>query len=183
MMGRKVNEIKLLCFSLFVGLSLVLSGCSVSEPVAQKPTIKQQRESYLHELASAGVSVQKVGQKVSLVMSTDTLFNVDSANFKSNTSRIMGLLARYMNSYRLVAVKVSVYGDNRKLAEQRKLLTTAQAEKIGEALVEENLDFRLVYTVGYGDKKAITENKTFRQQAENRRAVVSFQFYPEQSAN
>ena len=156
-----------------------VGGCAKKPaPVVKNLTVVQQSESYLAALTAEGISVHKVGQSVTLVLASDVLFNPQSANFKSSTSQVVRKITQYLNTYRLVSVKVSAYGDNSLPAKQQELLTTEQAQRISQALTDNNLDARLVYSVGYGRKNPITLNQTARQQAENRRIEISFRFYP-----
>ena len=177
-LGRVIGMIGLL-----IGLGLV-AGCA-KKPVAKanaNPSLKEQRAQFLGQMEKQGIRVIREGQILRVIVPSDELFIVHSANFNKKYAPTLKTVTSYMNTFNKINVTVSAYGDAYHpvgMPKKRKeALTTRQAQEVANILSSLGLDARLTTSVGGGDKNAIAWNGTSDGSALNRRVEITFQFYP-----
>lgn len=174
------------CLLAALVISINLAGCATpTPPQPAKPTVAEQRAAYLCQLKKADVQTIKLGETYRFVLSSDRLFNGGtSSNIQTAYQPTLTTIAKFIQTYKTVAVKVAAYSDNvtrgqapkgRKLA-----LTNRQAELVAAYLWDAGINTRLLYTHGYGQHDAIASNASSKGRSLNRRVEISFRFYASQ---
>ena len=179
----KLNFIQWRLFVLITILwaALFLTACAKKTPAKLKrkapPTLAQTRRNYIEQLRANGVQVIKLGQTMRIVVLADYLFNPDSANIQRSYRPVMLTLARLMQTYDKVTVKVAAYtsaGNNIKRAQA---LTTRQAQVVASYLWSRGIDARLTYALGFNQQNPVAWNGDAMGRHFNRRIEISFRFY------
>lgn len=141
------------------------------------------------ELKKAGVQFIRVGETVIIVISSDNLFNHDSANFSDKGNQILDSLTCALRSYETATMKVAGYTDNCGSSVRNKALSERQAQNVAAYLSAQKLDCcmirvgdlttrkidaRIIYAVGYGQNYPVATNDTEAGRAKNRRIEIRF---------
>jgi len=180
---KKLNFIQYRLFVLITLLwaSLFLTACGKKTPPKPPPaplTLEQIRQSYIKRLSDNGAQVIKVGQTIRVVLLSDYLFNPRSANIQNDYRPVLRTLARLMNTYVKVNVKVAGYTNTGHNLKHEQALTTRQAQVVAKYLWLQGIDARLQYAVGRNQQNPVAWNGNVLGRHLNRRIEVSFQFYP-----
>ncbi len=169
---------------LLIGAAIVfLAGCTKRTPVAphsrtSKLTPAGLRQNDFHVLRENGIQVIKLGQTVRLVIPSDRLFRPASANLRPSYQPVLNKVAKLLNAYHIVTVKVAAYSDNHRDGSHKKALTGRQAQAVQSSLSDRRIKARLIYAGGRGSKNPVAWNGHPRGRQCNRRVEISFRFYP-----
>jgi outer membrane protein OmpA-like peptidoglycan-associated protein len=139
--------------SVFLGLTLLLSGCQGSlsgSTSSVRPGIFTQwfnetsnafdtkvashDARIVSELHRKGVQVIQVGDTVSLLYPVDRFFDPDDDILADKPYRSLDLAVELLNEYPRAAVKIAVSADDVETDERAKVLTARQAERIAAYL-------------------------------------------------
>lgn len=129
-------------------------------------------------LRKRNVKVIRVGEDMQLVIASDSLFQVNSANFNQEYLDTLRAISILLTCYNKIDVKVSGYTDCGGDACRNKMLSLEQAKKVAKYLWEHCSDSRMVYSQGFGDCYPIARNDTYFGRARNRRIEITFRDYP-----
>lgn len=156
------------------GLDAPQPGDLIVKPVAPRTAVQKQKL-YGYLLGEQGISVLQVGETRTIVISSDHLFTVESANFNAEYVKYLNIIAQLINSYDITSIEISAYGSAAGVAEQA--LTEKQAQKVLRYLEERGVNTRLIYAKGYGNLNPVAIDHASQF---NRRVEIKFQFNPEQ---
>jgi OmpA family len=137
-----------------------------------------ERNKTIAELISHGVKVIQVGESISLVFPSDTVFNPGSANLNSRYTPVLRAASRLIFCYEKMTVRISAYTDCTGSACRNDVLTQMQAQSIAKFLWCHGIDTRLLYAVGFGSRFPIASNATLFGRAQNRRVEICFRYIP-----
>ena len=87
-------------------------------------------------------------------------------------------VARLIQTYDKVDVKISAYTDNQGKTPFLQGLTTRQAQVVSNYLWHHHIDTRLLYAVGYNRANPVDWNGSLLGQSYNRRVEISFRYFP-----
>lgn len=165
----------------------LVSGCE-NAPCAPyfqagiKQTIKLRRARDICVLRQNHVTVLKVGQTITIVFPSDSLFINRTTDFQKNANPILNYAADLIHTYHTMNVKVAGFSD--KTHEQKtksgtyeRALTHRQADAVARYLWSRKVNARLMYAVGKGGEYPIGWNQFPAGRWLNRRIEVSFQYY------
>lgn len=192
---------------LFLGMILIaLGGCShcvncqhyldmrlVKTPVKlvqiKKPISPiLLRMYYVCELKKQGVHVIRLGQTWKLILSSDDLFENDTAEINNNEKPILNLVAAFIQTYSTISIKVASYSNKPVVEMKTKFgsvldeLTREQAEAVLKYLTSHHTNARLIYAVGMGNKHEVSWDGTPLSKKFNRRVEISFKYYKDNVA-
>ncbi len=163
------------CTSLFV-----LSGCNRHKSPIVYYSGTAPFFSPIDSLRADGVQVIHLGQTYRLVISSDSLFKPHSANLYHHAHGVLNDVARLLNAYHVIRVRVAAYSDAvHSIAHPHKMVLTAQqAFAVQNYLSNRGLSVRLIYADGQGSQHAVAWNGTELGQDANRRIEISFRYIP-----
>lgn len=184
---------------LFVGVSILLSGCcrqfqkpwvpwekcpqevsfNFEQCPDREPCSDQEKCNLQKRLEAYDVKIIRVGEDMKIVLSSDRLFKPWSANFKFDYLCVLDHLATYLWCFRKIDVKVAGFTDCYKNEDFNTRLSTLQAERVAKFLWAHNIDARLVHTRGYGPRHPIANQGTYYQRSRNRRIEITFRDIPD----
>ncbi len=125
------------------------------------------------QLRSTGVSVERDGDNINLVMPGNITFPTDSSNLKSEFYGVLDSVALILEEYDKTIVAVTGYTDsvgsdayNQKLSEQRaqSVANYLQGKKVQPARFE---------VIGFGERNPIADNATADGRSLNRRVELT----------
>ena len=126
------------------------------------------------KLRRQGIQVILIGDKIDVILPADKVFYPYSAHMNSNFYPILDQVAEYIRQYTKTLVKVSAHTDNTACCERALSLTREQAQAVASYLWEQDIDARLIYSVGYGCNCPIAFNQVEKGRATNRRIEIQF---------
>lgn len=186
-------------------LLLGLSGCSrppcqryLDEPFVlpqqklvpvPKPINVIQRRAYDRcILERYGVRVIQIGQTWTIVFPSDDVFDNETAEIRDDYKPLLDVAADFMQTYSKITVQVAAFtnhDDNNmktKFGSVSDELTERQASSVANYLHSKNINARLLYSVGKGDRKPIAWDGSPDGRRFNRRVEVYFRYYRDNTA-
>ncbi len=101
---KPLNSLSLLSSALLL-FCLSLSACSHKQPAVSA------QAALIQNLERCGVESTTVGETVTLVLPSDKLFVINSANVEPNYRPVLEKIAKLLQTYTLVSIKVIAYSD------------------------------------------------------------------------
>ena len=183
-MGVKNKLQRIMKMLVIIPFSLLALGASVNAYCQGYEDASAPAYSYRHHLIQGirhlGGEVIVVGRTVKIVIPTAQLFRGGLANLYYYNMRILNKVAKYLNTFSKMNVKIAAYsGYYISKSGQRylKLLTTKQAQEVQQYLWRKRTDTRLMYAVGYGIRYPVAKNWHYRGRYYNSRIEISFRYY------
>lgn len=178
---------KVIVFSAFLMIFGLLAGCQKAPCHAYfasgvKQTITLRRARDVCVLKQNGVHVQKVGQIITLIFPSDSLFVNRTTEFQENAEPILNYAADLIQTYHTMNVKVAGFSDKTheektKSGTYERALTRRQANAVARYLWSRKVNARLMYAIGEGGEHPVAWNAFPIGRKLNRRIEVRFQYY------
>lgn len=125
------------------------------------------------QLRGTGVSIQRDGDNINLIMPGNITFATNRRNLRSDFYDVLDSVALVVKEYNKTSIVVSGYTDsvgshayNQKLSEDR-------AISVADFLVSKKVKSVRIETVGFGEKNPIASNKTSEGRGLNRRVEIT----------
>jgi outer membrane protein OmpA-like peptidoglycan-associated protein len=145
----------------------VILGASYGSYIDSQTTLQDQ-------LDNRGVNVIVLGDQILIVISSSRIFNDSSPKMKAQGYSTMHLVARFINQYTKMLVKVSVYTSYSGSKRLDLALSEQQAEQVARALESSGVDARVLYAAGYGGTHFVARN-TSDWRSENYRIEITLE--------
>lgn len=129
-------------------------------------------------LRHQAVQVNRVGEDMQIIISSDRLFRPLSANFNEEYLQVLKAVGLLLQCYNKVDVRIEGYTDCCGCDHRNEMLSLTQAKKVAKYLWEHGVDSRLLYTKGYGMLNPIANSDTYYGRARNRRIEIIFRDHP-----
>lgn len=155
---------------------------------AKPITVLQRRQYDICLLQRHGVQVIRMGQTWQLVFPSDDLFESDTADINPNYKSVLAVAADFMKTYSKIAVKVEGFSNHipnemvTKFGSYSLELTRLQAEEVARYLTDNNINARLIYSVGKGGLYPVAWGVTSQGHRLNRRLEITFRYYRDNTA-
>ncbi len=179
-----VNRLKKLTLLALAGLTTIgLNACTSAPtpdpatlivPVAPK-TADQKLSLYNYLLNERGIDIVKIGETMTIVISSDALFETHSANVNEQYVKNLDVVARLINSYDTTSVAINAYTTEK--GDVAQALTEKQAQEVLYFLKKHGIDTRLIFARGNGNLFPISIEGPNHHL--NRRIEIKFKFHPE----
>lgn len=166
---------------------MFLAGCSAhhqSKPqwVYGTHTQTQVRQHEYNVLNAQGAQVFVQGESVKMVIPSEDLFDIDSANLANDAQDLLNHVASYIKTYTIENLNVAAYSDSQAWAgmphNAKLALTQRQSQVVGSYLWSRGIDMRFLNTNGFNGKSPVAWNGTPAGRNFNRRVEITFHFYP-----
>lgn len=137
-------------------LFILLVGCA--QPTADnagnytpaKDSVATVDEGSIASLALQGVSVNRLGDHMTLIIPSHLLFQGYSVHFAPTAEDILGMVVTLIKPVPKLRMTVAAYSPSHQQSERELAMTEAQAQQIGQYLWRQGVNTRLLSTVGYG---------------------------------
>ena len=125
------------------------------------------------QLRGTGVSIQREGNNINLIMPGNITFDTNRRNLKSDFYDVLDSVAIVVKEYNKTTIVVAGYTDsvgsdayNQKLSEDR-------ARSVADFLVNKKVNQVRIELVGFGEKNPVASNKTSKGRSLNRRVEIT----------
>lgn len=133
----------------------------------------KQEQEFREELSDTGVSVERDGDNLRLIMPGNITFATGSANIVSNFGPILNDVVTVLNRFDKTVLHVSGHTDNVGNDEYNQQLSLNRANSVKNYLIQHNVDARRVTTQGFGESMPVADNSTESGRQQNRRVELT----------
>ncbi|MBX3708610.1 MAG: OmpA family protein [Gammaproteobacteria bacterium] len=127
------------------------------------------------QLQNRGATVVVLGDQILIVLPSARIFNAMSARIKPDAYSTLNLVARYINGYTKMLVKVAAYTNALGSSDVNLSLSQEQAQNVAKFLVACGLDARILYAVGYGGTHLVQKNSYVWEGSDNYRIEITLE--------
>ena len=125
------------------------------------------------QLRGTGVSVQRDGDNVNLIMPGNITFATNGRNLKSEFYNVLDSVAIVVKEYNKTTIVVSGYTDSIGSNSSNQKLSEARAKSVADFLVTKQVNSARIELAGLGEKHPIASNKTSKGRSLNRRVEIT----------
>lgn len=123
-------------------------------------------------LRAAGVSVQRQGNNIVLVMASDITFPVDGDQVNPQFYRTLAAVGEVLSEYEKTTIEVSGHTDATGSAQHNQDLSQRRANSVGYVLQQNGVMPQRMYVQGFGKTRPIASNANAAGRAKNRRVEI-----------
>jgi outer membrane protein OmpA-like peptidoglycan-associated protein len=131
-----------------------------------------QAKALREELRGTGVSVQKVGEQVILVMPGNITFASGSSDLNNDFKPTLNSVAKVLKKYSKTMVEVNGYTDNTGSAALNNSLSLNRANAVANYLKMKGTSANRLLAYGKGSKNPVASNNTISGREQNRRVEI-----------
>ena len=133
---------------------------------AQEAKLRQQ-------LRSTGVSIQRDGDNINLIMPGNITFDTDSSDIKASFYPVLDSVALVLAEYNKTVVAIAGHTDNTGSAAHNQILSQKRAESVAAYLGSRKVDPARFEVFGFGPNQPIADNSTKEGRQANRRVEIT----------
>jgi len=130
------------------------------------------------QLAGSGVSVQRNGDQLSLIMPGNITFPTDGYELRSDFKPVLDSVAQVLYKYQDTRLVVEGHTDSTGDASYKYGLSERRANSVANYLSLQGVDRNRVVSQGYGEDRPIASNDTSDGRARNRRVELQISAVP-----
>lgn len=123
-------------------------------------------------LRAAGVSVQRQGNNIVLVMASDISFPVDGDQVNPQFYRTLAAVGEVLAEYEKTTIEVSGHTDSTGAVQYNQDLSQRRANSVAYILQQNGVMPQRMYVQGFGKTRPIASNATPAGRAKNRRVEI-----------
>lgn len=123
-------------------------------------------------LQNTGVSVNRQGDRIELVMPSNITFDTNSSDIKPNFYDVLNSVTLVLKEYNKTLINITGHTDNTGDNAYNQGLSQRRAQSVGQYLISQGVDPTRVATQGMGESQPIASNDTPQGRQENRRVQV-----------
>ncbi|MCK4863999.1 MAG: OmpA family protein [Gammaproteobacteria bacterium] len=125
------------------------------------------------QLRGTGVSVQRDGNNINLIMPGNITFATNRRNLRSDFYDVLGSVALVVKEYNKTTVVVSGHTDSVGSNTHNQKLSEDRARSVADFLVNKKVNPARIELIGLGEKNPIASNKTEKGRSLNRRVEIT----------
>jgi outer membrane protein OmpA-like peptidoglycan-associated protein len=125
------------------------------------------------QLRDSGVSIQRDGNKINLIMPGNITFATNSSNINTNFTSVLNSVALVLEEYNKTLIVVSGHTDSSGSVQHNQKLSEDRADSVanylrGQKIMSDRLDI-----VGFGEAQPLANNQTVEGRELNRRVEIT----------
>lgn len=164
----------LACLSL-----LLLNGCAApysSRPIPQNTVGTEFADKTVIEkkLFVTGVEIVELGDKVSILIPTDWVFEFNSVTIRRDSHGFLDLLSAYISRFGGTHITIAVYTDNVGSKHKAKIMSQYRAQSMAAYLWVRGFPPQNLHPIGRGMEPTIADNDNVHSNRLNRRIEICF---------
>ena len=132
----------------------------------------QEEAELRNRLRAAGVSVQRQGNNIVLVMASDITFPVDSDQVNPQFYQTLAAVGEVLAEYNRTTIEVSGHTDSTGAAQYNQDLSQRRAGAVAYILSQNGVMPQRMYVIGMGETRPVASNATAGGKARNRRVEI-----------
>jgi len=125
-----------------------------------------------NRLRAAGVSVQRQGNNIVLVMASDVTFPVDSDQVNPQFYQTLAAVGEVLAEFNRTTIEVSGHTDSTGSNEYNQDLSQRRAGAVAYVLSQNGVMPQRMYVIGMGESRPVASNATPAGRARNRRVEI-----------
>jgi outer membrane protein OmpA-like peptidoglycan-associated protein len=125
------------------------------------------------QLRDSGVSIQRDGDKINLIMPGNITFATNSADINSNFTGVLNSVALVIEEFNKTLVVVSGHTDSSGSAQHNQKLSEKRASSVAQYLRGQKIMNERLEIVGFGEAQPVADNKTAQGREINRRVEIT----------
>ncbi len=125
------------------------------------------------KLRNTGVSVEREGDNINLIMPGNITFETGSEKLKPGFNDVLDSVALVLQEFEKTIIVVAGHTDSRGSDEFNQALSERRAGTVGDYLLGQEIVEARIDAVGFGEKYPIADNGSAAGRAENRRVELS----------
>ena len=133
------------------------------------------------QLRGSGVSVQRDGNNINLIMPGNITFATNGRDLNSKFYNVLDSVALVLNEFPKTTVVVSGYTDSTGSNSYNQKLSERRASSVADYLINKKVNQARFDVVGFGETNPVADNKTKQGRSLNRRVEITLLPITEQS--
>lgn len=125
------------------------------------------------QLQDSGVSVQRDGDNINLVLPGNITFATGKSDIQPDFNKVLDSVVLVLNEYDKTLILVSGHTDSVGSEESNMTLSKQRADSVGQYLLAKGVIEARVETIGLGEGYPIADNATPEGRAQNRRVELT----------
>jgi outer membrane protein OmpA-like peptidoglycan-associated protein len=125
------------------------------------------------QLRSSGVSVERDGDNINLIMPGNITFQTGNHTLNADFHEVLDSVILVINEYNKTIIVVAGHTDSKGSESFNQSLSEKRAESVGNYLLSKKVVDARVETVGFGESHPIANNETEEGRSQNRRVELS----------
>lgn len=125
------------------------------------------------QLRGSGVSVQRDGNNINLIMPGNITFATNGRNLKANFYNVLDSVVLVVKEYNKTTIVVSGYTDSIGSNAYNQRLSEDRAQSVADFLVNKQVNPGRIELVGLGEKNPVASNATSQGRSLNRRVEIT----------
>jgi outer membrane protein OmpA-like peptidoglycan-associated protein len=125
------------------------------------------------QLRDSGVSIQRDGDKINLIMPGNITFATNSADINSNFTGVLNSVALVIEEFNKTLVVVSGHTDSSGSSQHNQKLSEKRASSVAQYLRGQKIMNERLEIVGFGEAQPVADNKTAQGREINRRVEIT----------
>lgn len=125
------------------------------------------------QLRGTGVSVQRDGNNINLIMPSNITFATDGRNLNSRFYNVLDSVVLVVQEYNKTTIVVAGYTDSTGSDKYNQKLSEDRAASVADFLVNKKVNPARLDVVGFGEKNPVASNKTAQGRSLNRRVEIT----------
>jgi len=125
------------------------------------------------QLRSTGVSVQRDGDNINLVMPGNITFPTAGSNLRTDFYDVLDSVALVLEEFDKTIIVVAGYTDSIGSTSYNQLLSESRAQSVANYLQNKEIKFVRFDVIGFGESNPIADNNTEAGRALNRRVELT----------
>jgi outer membrane protein OmpA-like peptidoglycan-associated protein len=126
-----------------------------------------------HELMETGVSVERNGNEIKLIMPGNITFESAKANIQDSFQPVLNSIALVLKEFDKTAIKIVGHTDSTGSLAMNQTLSEQRAESVKLSLQARNIAAGRIHASGMGPRAPIASNDTPEGRQQNRRVEMS----------
>jgi outer membrane protein OmpA-like peptidoglycan-associated protein len=125
------------------------------------------------QLRDSGVSIQRDGDKINLIMPGNITFATNSSNINTNFTSVLNSVALVLEEYNKTLVVVSGHTDSSGSVQHNQKLSEDRAGSVANYLRGQKIISDRLEIVGFGEGEPVANNQTVEGRELNRRVEIT----------
>lgn len=152
--------------------ALIGAGVGALVGTAVGGYMDQQEADLRNRLRAAGVSVQRQGNNIVLVMASDVTFPVDGDQVNPQFYQTLAAVGEVLTHYEKTTIEVSGHTDSTGNNQYNQDLSQRRANAVAQILAQNGVMPQRMYVQGFGESHPIASNANAAGRARNRRVEI-----------
>ena len=125
------------------------------------------------QLRATGVSIERDGDKINLIMPGNITFSTDSSNINTSFTPVLDSVALVLKEYDKTIVVVAGHTDSSGQASYNQSLSERRAYSVSDYLLSRGILDERFETIGFGETQPIVSNASPAGREQNRRVEIT----------